>query len=49
MTKYEMAVAIAQAFKLPSNHLVPVSPLVRLASRGHADVFRNASLVSLAG
>ncbi len=24
MTKYEMAVAIAQAFNLPSNHLIPV-------------------------
>lgn len=25
MTKYEMAVAMAQAFNLPSNHLIPVS------------------------
>lgn len=25
MTKYEMAVAIAQAFNLPSNHLIPLS------------------------
>lgn len=25
MTKYEMAVAIAQAFKLPSNHLIPLT------------------------
>ncbi|KAG7224727.1 hypothetical protein INR49_004618 [Caranx melampygus] len=25
MTKYEMAVAIAQAFKLPSDHLIPVN------------------------
>uniref|UniRef100_A0A8P4KB85 Methionine adenosyltransferase 2 subunit beta n=1 Tax=Dicentrarchus labrax TaxID=13489 RepID=A0A8P4KB85_DICLA len=25
MTKYEMAIAIAQAFNLPSNHLIPVS------------------------
>lgn len=24
MTKYEMAIAIAQAFNLPSNHLIPV-------------------------
>lgn len=25
MTKYEMAIAIAQAFNLPSNHLIPVN------------------------
>lgn len=25
MTKYEMAVAIAQAFNLPSSHLIPVN------------------------
>lgn len=25
MTKYEMATAIAQAFKLPSDHLIPVN------------------------
>lgn len=28
MTKYEMAVAMAQAFNLPSNHLIPVSQLI---------------------
>ncbi|XP_068600865.1 methionine adenosyltransferase 2 subunit beta isoform X2 [Brachionichthys hirsutus] len=32
MTKYEMAVAIAQAFQLPSNHLIPLTEQVAAAA-----------------
>lgn len=38
MTKYEMAIAIAQAFNLPSNHLIPVNIDTKICQEISGDV-----------